>query len=74
MRGRDGAPDTRFTVSLPLHGQQPDKVSYQLARNCLHIIVHPTGEWSFDRGDVRFDTSAVPEDERGGPSEQQDDG
>ena len=67
IRGRDGTPGTQFTVSLPLQGQQPDKVSYQVAGNYLHIIVHPDGDWSFDRNDVRFTTPATPEDERGEP-------
>ena len=62
VRGRDGTPDTQFTVSLPSQGQQLDKVSYQVAGNCLHIIVHPAGDWSFDRDDVRFTTSAIPEE------------
>ena len=62
VRGRDGTPDTQFTVSLPLQGQQLDKVSYQVTGNCLHIIVHPAGDWSFDRDDVRITTSAIPEE------------
>ena len=62
VRGRGGTPDMQFTVSLPLQGQQLDEVSYQVAGNCIHIIVHPAGDWSFGRDDVRFTTSAIPEE------------
>ena len=62
IRGRDGTPDTRFTVSLPLQAQQLDKSLLRVAGNCLHIIVRPAGDWSFDRDDIRFTTSAIPEE------------
>jgi hypothetical protein len=43
-----------------------DGISYQLAVNCLHIIVHPVGDWSCDREDARFTVSPVPEGELAG--------
>ena len=67
VRGRKGIPEMRLTVSLPLQDRQLDGIHYQLAGNYLHVIVHLNGDWSFDRNDVRFTTSAILKDESDEP-------
>jgi hypothetical protein len=62
VSSRDGTPGMRFTVSLPFQGQQLDEVSWQLAGNFLHIIIHAVGDWPLDRDNVQFTTSAIPEE------------
>lgn len=59
-RRRRSRGNVRFTVSLPWPGRAPEKVSYLLAGNCLHIVARPAGQqpWILDREDVRFGVSA----------------